>query len=292
MKKGLIIVLAVAAVLLGLFAAGYWLDIYVEGGRPHVSKKSPGETYSEMHATAFENLTINAAATDIEVVTGEDYGFAYVASRGKTTVWSNENGKLSITQKNRGMFFNFGFLAGRDDYIRVTVPAGTQLKTAGLLAASGNIDVSAIECGNLDIDAVSCNTGLTGTQADRLNLKSTSGNIRLNGCKAGELEIRLVSGNLNADELQTGGMNADLTSGNATIAGQLLGSSKLTAVSGDVTLAIDGIKTAYNRNISVVSGNVTVDGERTQSEKYENAAAVNSLIIDLTSGNVRIDFTG
>jgi len=292
MKKVIIIVLAVAAVCLAVFAAGYWLDFYVEDGRPHIAKKSPGETYSDLHITGFENLTINAASTDIEVVTGEDYGFAYIAPRGMKTTWSNENGTLSVTQKNRSMFLNFGFLYGKDNYIRVTVPAGAQLKTAGLRVASGNITMTGVGCETFTSDAVSGNTSLTGTQAAQMDVTSTSGNIRLNGCKAGRLEVKLISGNLDAESLETEGLNVDLTSGNAALEGQFLGSSKLTAVSGDVTLAVNGLKTDYNRNISVVSGNVTVDGERTQSEKYENAAAGNALDIDLTSGNVRVDFTG
>lgn len=292
MKKVLMIVLAVALVCLAVFAAGYWLDIYAEDGRLHVSKKSAGETYSDLHAAAFENLEIDAGSTDVEVVAGEDYGFVYVASRGKMTVWSNENGTLKLTQKNRSVFLNFDFLTGRGDYIRVTVPAGVQLKSAGLKVASGNIDVSGLACETLGIDAVSGNTTLDGTGAAQLNLSATSGNLRLNNCRAGLLEVRLISGNLNAEKLETEGMDVELTSGNASLAGKFLGSSKLTAVSGDVTLAVDGIKTDYNRNISVVSGNVTVDGEQTGSEKYENAAAENALDIDLTSGSVRVSFTG
>lgn len=292
MKKVLIIVLAVAAVCLAVFAAGYWLDFYFEDGRPHISKKSAGETFSDLHITGFENIDINTASTNIEVVTGEDYGFEYVAPRGRKTTWSNENGKLSITQKNRSMFLNFGFLYGRDDYIRVIVPAGAQLKTGGLRVASGNIDVSGLVFETLGIDAVSGNTSLIGTQAAQMDVSSTSGNIRLNGCKAGRLEAKVTSGNLDAEKLETEGMTVKLTSGNAALEGSFLGSSKLTAVSGDVTLVINGKKTDYNRDISVVSGNVTVDGERTGSEKYENAAAGNALEIDLTSGNVRVSFTG
>jgi len=291
-KKALIIVLCLAAVCLAVFAAGYWLDIYVEDGRLKVSRKSAGETFSDVHIAAFERLDVNAAGTDIEVVTGKDFGFAYVASRGKTTAWSNENGKLSIKQKNRSMFLNFGFLFGRDDYIRVTVPPGVQLKAATLRVASGNIDVSGLISDTLGVDTVSGNTSLAGTYARRMDAASTSGNIRLKDCEAVRLAVKLTSGNLDAEKLKTQGMDVKLTSGNAVLEGKFLGASKLTAVSGDVTLAVDGSKADYNRNISVVSGSVTVDGARTGSEKYENEAAQNTIDIHLTSGNVRVHFTG
>ena len=291
MKKVLILLFVLVCLGGALFAAGYWLDIFVEDGRLHAAKKSPAESHSVMHAETFKTIEISADSADIEVVRGDDYGFAYISSRGKTTGWSNENGKLTIHQKNRSIFLNLAFLFGRNS-IRVVVPASAGLTSTNIQVASGKITVSDIACAAIQTDAVSGNTTLDGIDVEVLKISATSGNIRLNNCRAGELEARLISGNLDADAMDTVATDISLTSGNAAVAGNFLGSNKLTAVSGDITLLVDGQKTKYNRKISVISGSVTIDGVPTQSEIYENASSKNAFDISVTSGNVRISFTG
>jgi lia operon protein LiaG len=289
MKKVLIIIIPIVILSVALFAVGSTFIFYTDEQGLHVSSKNSAQIYTDTDAWKFEEIEIQTDSSNIEFITADRYGFEYMANDAVDTTFSNEDGKLTITQSSKALLFNFN-LAGKSDYIKIYLPTKANMKNVIIHDNSGNITIAQLTTENLDINVISGNAEFENIQASLVSIDNTSGNIAMNDCKTDSMNITLISGQLGAKNLETGGMKINVTSGNVELTGKLAGTNELSSVSGNVTLNITGEKNAYNSNISVVSGNVTVDGNRTNTYEYENADAANSLKINVTSGNVTVNF--
>jgi hypothetical protein len=292
MKKVWIIII-VAVVLSGaVLAVGSLFIIYKDDGGFHVASRNAAEIYANKDANKFEEIEIKTTSSNIEFVIANRYGFEYMANAILETTYSNENGKLTITQDAKPLLFSLNFWSFKNDYVKIYLPENAKLKNVKISNVSGNITVANMTAENLDINATSGNTTINNITTAIFSLDKTSGNVKINDCNTGIMNVRLVSGGLKAENIETGSMKVNLTSGNVTLDGKLSGMNDIKSISGNVTLNLQGEKKDYNSDISVVSGNVTVDGNKTKTYEYENAEAVNSLKINSTSGNVTVNFKG
>lgn len=290
MKKVWFIILAVVVLFFAAFLVGSRFAFYTDESGFHMVRNDAAQIYADKAAKKFEDIEIKADSTNIEFIAADDYGFEYAANSTADTVYSNENGKLTITQTSRGRFFNLN-LSGKNEYIKIYIPKEAVMKNVAVTDFSGNITIDRLMTDKLNINATSGNANIGNLQAATVIIDKTSGNVNIDGCKADNLNVNLTSGKLKAKSMELGGMTIKVTSGNTELDGKLLGANDITSLSGNVTLNIQGEKKDYNSNISVISGNVTVDGNNTKTYEYENADAANSLKINATSGNVTVNFS-
>ncbi len=291
MKKGWFIILAVVVLSLAVLLVASRFGFYNDASGFHIVNKDAAQIFADKDARKFENIEIKADSTNIEFVTADDYGFEYMTNSAVDTVYSNENGILTITQTSRGKLFSLN-RGDRNDYIKIYIPEEAMLKNVAVTDFSGNITIDRLTADKLEISATSGNADIKNIQAAAVLIDKTSGNVTMDSCKADNLNVNLTSGHFKANSMDMGGMTVQLTSGNAELNGELRGINDITSISGNVTLNIQGEKKDYNSNISVVSGNVNVDGSSTKTYEYENADAANSLKINATSGNVTVNFKG
>ena len=292
MKKVWIILIVVVIVSLAVLAAGSLFMLYSDDDGLHISNRNAAEIFTDKSAKKFDEIEIRTTSSNIEFITADRFGYEYMANAALKTVCTNENSKLTISQDNKQLLFNFSFWRRNNDYVKIYLPETAQMKNVTIKNISGNITIAKLTADKLDIHATSGNADIENIQATGVIIDKTSGNFTIDGCKADNLNVNLTSGQFKAKSLDLGGMTLKVTSGNAELGGKLLGANDITSISGNVTLNVQGEKKDYNSNISVVSGNVTVDGNSTKTYEYENADAANSLKIIATSGNVTVNFKG
>jgi DUF4097 and DUF4098 domain-containing protein YvlB len=290
MKKVLIILIIVVIAAAAVMAVGTKVNVYQDAKGIHFADRNSAEILSEKDTKVFNEIEIKTDSANIKFVTGDYFGYEFMAGSTVDTTYSLANKKLTITQKSKTMLFNLNLGSLKSDYITIYLPEEAILNNVTISDKSGTITINKLNCENLDVSSVSGNDVINSASASVISVDKTSGNIDMKNIKAGSLYMVLNSGNLNASGMETGAVDIGQTSGNVTMAGELLGSSVISAVSGNINLNITGAKTDFNRDISVTSGNVNVDGSQAKSNQYENANAVNSLKLKSTSGNITVNF--
>jgi len=147
--------------------------------------------------------------------------------------------------------------------------------------------------------------------ADSVRITNTSGNIRIDGISTTLLEIRSRSGNINGRNLSfTSGtlenssgninindvswnkLNAQTTSGRIRITGAdiLEGSTHLQVTAGNINLGVNGRRDDFTYSFTSVSGSVRVNGERLQGRTGTGGRGQHPITMNVTSGNIRLDF--
>ena len=290
MKKVLVILIIVLVAAAAVVAAGSQINVYQDAKGIHFADRNSAEILSEKDSKHFNEIQIKTDSANIEILTGDNFGFEFMAGSTVDTSYSLVDKKLTITQKSKTMLFNLNLWSQKSDYIRIYLPKEAIMNNISISDESGNITINTLNCENLDITSTSGNTVLNTASSSIILIDKTSGNVDMKNCRTGRLDMSLTSGNLNASGMETGAVSISQTSGNITMAGKLLGDTVISGVSGNIKLDITGDKATYNRDISVISGNVNVDGSSNKSDKYENASATNSLKLKTTSGNVTVNF--
>jgi len=246
--------------------------------------------------------------------------------------WSDANGTLTVNAKSDEFTLNlFGFVNEPTDYVKVYYPASAGFTGLTLETASGDISVPKITVGDFSAASVSgsinaevegfttasvssssgdvtfngsgnsaglkvktvsggIKAGLNGcTQAD---VSSGSGDITLTGGEGTALTIESSSGYITAQNIKSSALTAQTVSGNVNITGDMRGQTSAKSTSGDVSLAAAGSADQYSYDLTSISGDITVDGQRMGSpaRPAAGAPAENTILANTDSGNIRLDF--
>jgi len=219
------------------------------------------------------NIDISAVSANIEFVHSNDYRVEIINRNNNRAPirYSVDDNVLIITQDT---FISFGVNLQRNDSITVFLPSHIDLDSVDVRTVSGNITLNEVTSYDMRISA-------------------TSGAVRLDSVTVDNMSISVISGSIRADNLKTERLIADTISGSTTISGELRGDTSIDTTSGTVRVTVLPRGMAVNSHISVLSGNINVNGERIsgRTHTFDSRGYTDSnIIISTLSGNVHLDF--
>ncbi len=254
-------------------------------------------TISEKNLSPFSSISVDSVSLKTEIVYGDSYGFS-AAYRNRELNWDNVDGRLIITEKVfRGgfWFFNmdFSFLSrGKDSYIKIYVPYGTQLDTLRVNSTSGGVLVGDLQCNDATIDVISGGTDILGLKAKNLSVNLTSGGMHLDRCEADIGRFSTISGKTEVLNSKIGQLTMDSMSGSTSFSGEILQSGDIQSTSGRINLDITGKSEDFYKEISKVSGSLYINGTKVKGYSDFNTSSQGGkpLRINAMSGSVRVNF--
>ena len=277
-------VLMVVGLVLGANSSGFYFN---ENGLNMYNKGS--ERIVVMDLEAIQDIEIDVASANIRFISADSYGIEIISKRDGAFKYYIDDGRLVVKETRDLSFFIFNF-NWEAEYVNVYLPANADLASIVIKNDSGNIELAELNCETLRIDLVSGNMKVSDIKASTISLYDESGKINAKKLEAEKFNFHVTSGTLVAQDIVSQDLVARVLSGNAKIDGLLKGHSDISVTSGGVELEIIGSEQDYNRDISVVSGSVKINGNKNSAGTVDFKAA-NSLRIKVTSGNVKLNFT-
>ena len=297
MKKGwlTLLILTIVGILLtatGLALGGAQKELYIDMAGIHLNESLKTIETVKTDIGEITELEISAASSNIKIIPSDTYGFKLNSySNNNWFEYTFENGKLEVTQKHRfswnilNLMFNF-----KIDTIEIYLPKDAALKNTDIKVTSGNLNADGLDCDDISVKMTSSTISMKEIVSKTISLACISGTVTLSDCSADKFDFDFTSSQLTATGIQSKAMTLNGISGDATIDGQIQGNTKINVVSGAINLNISGSKENYAFASSVISGSVFVDGNRANGS-FINAAAENTVDINVTSGTVRVNFS-
>lgn len=289
---GSLLIFGMIFVLAGLSLGGetsiYWDKSGVQS--PRGGEDRPARI-SELNTEAFVNISIAMVNHDVEFIVSDSYGFEIVSRNNSQITWHLQNGSLAIKEKFRRGFFDldFSFLRKGDSYLKVYIPADAYLEKVFVNTVNGKVELSGFTCALLDVNVVSGRVEIEDVSADILKINGVSGTLAMRNCNAQSVNICTISGKISISGLKSNGLSMDSVSGRIAVSGELLGRNEINSVSGRVSLLISGSADEYSKQFSLISGSLSVNGQRLSKNHYESGSP-NSLKVNTVSGGVAVDF--
>ena len=182
-----------------------------------------------------------------------------------------------------------------------------------LESTSGNINLNDVSWNDLSARTISGQIRIAGADIceGSTRLHTTSGNIQMDDISATLLEARSASGriggrnlsftsgtmestsgNISLNDVSWNNLNARTISGQIRIAGADIheGGTQLQATSGNINLGVRGRRDDFTYSLTSTSGSMRVNGERLQGRMGAGGRGEHPIIINVTSGNIRLDF--
>ena len=290
MKKVWIIMLCVAVVGICLMVGGFVLgadtNIYISDNGLSFENENDIQVTSRHDIDTIVEIDVDTAAADIEVIPSDEYGFEI---RGRSLTYSFENGRLNIEQERRIFTWRLFGLYTENDSVKIYLPEDAYLESIHLKTSSGRINAEKLSANLLFIGVTSGKTVLQELNVSQFHATCTSGTLEIRDMTADSSNITMTSGGLTVTDIISNSFTADITSGNATLSGDFNGENNIKTTSGSIKMDLLDPKTEYSRFINVTSGSVYIDGHK-ETGTDSNTGADNSLVITVTSGNVRLNF--
>ena len=249
-------------------------------------------TTQQLDLENITDITIDVLSYDVRFVAANNYGYLIKGQQPDDIRCEFQDGKLVIIQSkelfqnNFFSFFNFGFQPS--DYIEIYLPADAVLNTIDIKAVSGDLKVDKLNSDKVYLQLMSGDVRLGEFNGKYFMVKATSGNVKIENGNVDTIDLTLLSGDLSVTQLTCQQFIADMTSGNINVRGAIKGDIRIKALSGDIRLQLDGQQQDYNRNITVLSGDVYINRDKGGGRVDFNGPY--NIDINATSGNVRIDF--
>ncbi|MCL1791200.1 MAG: DUF4097 domain-containing protein [Peptococcaceae bacterium] len=310
---GIVVVVGLMLMGVGLIIGGI-PDLYIDWDGIHLGETDRQE-FSSGDLGKISGLDVLTSSIRVEIIpvssaAGETASahLSVDCDKNQQITWSVENGELRVRQTSRLVWqiLNIGGL--RDDIVRIYIPTGDELNRVVLKNSSGVLSVDGISCQTFDakttsgkltvsrvyaqdfgVSATSGRCVMTDCGAVTMKLSLTSGSMEISGVKAETLRLTAASGGVKGNGIITQGLSAHATSGSVRLAGEFAGDNTFEVQSGSCTVETKGSKGDYSRYISVNSGTVWVNGQKTQGNDV-NTSAPNSMRIKVTSGSARVVF--
>ena len=260
---------------------------------PHDAWQTSGERSAIMLPDEITGININVASAHIEFVTSDDF-MLEIADNNQNRApirHAIQNGVLEISQDTYRSRRAFGFGISPNSHIVVSVPGDIIFDTVNARTVSGRVNIESVNCrGRLAASTVSGSITLNGSTADSINVNATSGNVRLNDIATNDMHISVISGNTDADRIRAGGLTVDSISGRVTINGELTGQTRIDTTSGTIRLTVQTNGESYQKDLSVLSGNININGQRVQGRSFSNMEhSDNRISINALSGDIHLD---
>ena len=241
-------------------------------------------------ANQVKELSLDITASDVKVTGSADTDqvlIKYPESKSRTYTLTEENGKLTISEKNEPIFgiFTFDFFSSEAWTVQVILPVDN-LDNVTLDSSSGNVEFQKLVI------------------KENLDLSLSSGDVRLETVTvAGETSVQLSSGTIDLTNVVSKDLSLRVTSGDIQLEGVIVANqTTLEGSSGDIGLS--QFKAGQETEISVTSGNIKGDlvGKITE---YSIQSSVTSgdnnlpqeldggykqLRVEATSGDINLQF--
>ncbi|HZK39345.1 MAG TPA: DUF4097 family beta strand repeat-containing protein [Clostridia bacterium] len=204
-KTWIFTALAVVLTLAVLFGVSR-VVLYTDETGFHVVDRNAAEIYVNKDAWKFENIELETVDSNIEFVITNRFGFEFMADSTMDTVYTNQDGKLSIRQSSKDLLLNFNLWPTKKDYVKLYIPDRVDLKQVKINAKNGEITIARLKCENLDITSDTGNITVTlAGQAEDYNSDITAdgGSITVDGKAVEAYQVK------NADATKSVTINAN-----------------------------------------------------------------------------------
>ena len=243
-------------------------------------------------ASQIKELSFDMIASDVKVTGSADTDqvlIKYPESKSRTYTITEENGKLTISEKKNRIFgifsFDFNFFSSDAWTVQVILPVDS-LDNVTLDGASGDVDIQKLVIKeNLDLSLSSGDVQLqTVTVAGKTSVQLSSGEIGLTNIVSKDLHLEVTSGDMQLEGAIVGNQTIlEVTSGDIGLtqfkAGQ---KTEISVTSGDISGDVLGKMTEYTIQSSVTSGDNNLPQELDGGNKQ--------LRVEATSGDINLQF--
>ena len=260
---------------------------------PHDAWQTSGARSSVMLSDEITSININVVSANIEFVVSDNFMLEIIDNNqaGAPIRYAIDGSVLEITQGTGRNRWSFGFGFTPASRITVFVPRDMEFDMVNARTVSGRIDMESVDCrGRLIVSTVSGGITLNNSTAESMSINATSGIVRINNATADDMAISVISGRTEADRIRASGLNVDSISGSVTIRGELTGQTRIDTTSGAVHLTVQTNGERYQKDLSVLSGNINVNGQRVQGRSFSNMEhSDNRISINALSGSIHLN---
>lgn len=250
-SKALMIALVVVLVALGVCAILVFSN-NVGLTYANAERYTAGETTV---TGAVDNLDVNWKSGNIAVEYHSGSGIIVTETGNRAITgddqlrWWLDGTTLRIQYAKSGRFRLFDTL---EKSLTVSLPEGTELKTAKIHTTSGSINVPKLTADETEVTVTSGNVNAA-ADTRKIKVSATSGdlNIRLPG-KTDDVKIEVTSGRISAEIADAKTVRVNSTSGDIQVSGRA-GKAEISATSGKINVGLDAFE---DLDIHVTSGDV------------------------------------
>ncbi len=206
MKKTWIITAVAVVLTLAVLFGVSRVVLYSDETGFHVVDRNAAQIYADKDAWKFENIELQTVNSNIDLIITNRFGFEFMAESAVDTVYTNKDGKLTITQTSKDLLLNFNLWSTKKDYVKIYIPDRSNLKTVKINAKNGEINIANLKAENLDITGATGNVTVTlAGQAKDYNSDITAegGSITVDGKAVESYQIK------NADATKSVKINSD-----------------------------------------------------------------------------------
>lgn len=275
--------------LIGLIVGGIVL-VRTGGDFSEVSNENQVQKEKTFQASQVKELRLELTASDVKVTGSAETDqvlIKYPESKSSSYTITEDEGQLTISEKNERIFgtFSFDFFFSKDWEVEVILPVDS-LNNLTLDSSSGDVEFQKLVI------------------KEKLDLSLSSGDIQLETVTvAGETSVQLSSGELGLSNVVSKDLFLEVTSGDIQLEGVLVANqTTLKATSGDIGLS--QFKAGQETEISVTSGNIkgdlvgkiteyTIQSSVTSGDNnlpQELDGGYKQLRVEATSGDINIQF--
>lgn len=275
--------------LISLIVGGIVL-VRTGGDFSELSNEKWVQNEKTFEANQVKELSLDITASDVKVTGSADTDqvlIKYPESKSRSYTITEENGQLTISEKNERIFgtFSFDFFFSKDWEVEVILPVDS-LNNLTLDSTSGDVDIQKLAIKeNLDLHLSSGAVQLqTVTVAGETSVQLSSGEIGLTNVVAKDLHLEVTSGVIQLEGVIVANQTRlEATSGDIRLSQFKAGQkTEISVTSGDISGDVLGKMTEYTIQSSVTSGDNNLPQELDGGNKQ--------LRVEATSGDINLQF--
>ena len=210
-------------------------------------------------------LKIDLACTNLDIKTGDTFK---VETNNSKITFTNDNGSVKIKEENRNWLNN----NDSESNLIIYIPE----------------DMIAIDETNIETGAGKINIEKLNTQS--LYLELGAGDVHIeNVIATGETKIDGGVGKTELNSCEINNLKVNLGMGEFIFSGKLTGKSEIDSGVGAIRIKLMDDKGNYKINVSKGLGNVTLDGQKLETDRVYGTGE-NYLDIDGGVGEIKIEF--
>ncbi len=238
----------------------------------------------------FSSIEIDMSAADVRLIENTEDAFAveykFQSQEGLCEV---KNDKLTIKSQKSGFFLTFfDFSIGKDYYVNVYYPKGTNFDLITLDTSAGDIFLNdALTCKTLEIDSSAGDVTLKNVKG-ALTVDLSAGDVEAENCEFGKIDFDLSAGSVKLENCTIDGGSVDMSAGSFKAKELVMTSSlDMDMSAGSVTIEfVPGQEIGYDFDLS--AGSATINGEKRGDEYTEKKGYDVILTVDASAGSVDI----
>ncbi|MBO6008002.1 MAG: DUF4097 family beta strand repeat protein [Lachnospiraceae bacterium] len=169
------------------------------------------ENCKELEGTPSE-INIDASFTEASIVYGSEFSVEYAMPDALEPTVSFKDGTLTVKSGRNNATIPMNVTD--DLFIRITVPAGTELEKLHVNINAGSLDISDIKADTVTIDMDAGDLDIDGIEAGKIEIDCDAGNVEARSCTADLFVLDLDAGNADFSDCEIETIEADVDAGN------------------------------------------------------------------------------